>query len=196
MGGHAPPIRGRAARRDAVRQSLALRDQPWTANLALTRGRCRRCPSRWAVTRLTLTFTQTERVTRYATLECAHCGHTWRRVAPTLAPGLHGEQRVRLTIVEPGSGRTIVRTVRGRVIAQGEDIVTTNDVTLADVDEAVRAWRKRSGDNLTRRAIAQAKRAAEEAAAVARGRELRERWAERDAARAAEEAAAEAREVA
>ena len=192
----APPGHRRGSARDALRQSLALRDVPWSANLALTRGKCRKCGSRYAVTRLTFTLTGPLRVERYATLECAHCAHTWRRIQPTLAPGLHGEQRARLSIVEPGSGRTIVRTVRGRVIATGEDTVTTPDVTLAELDDAVRAWRKRSGDNLTRRAIAQAKRAADDAAAIARGAILRAAWDARDAERAADEAAALAREVA
>jgi hypothetical protein len=191
-----PPRHRRGSARDALARSIALRDIPWNANLALTRGKCRKCGSRYAVTRLTFTLTDPKRVERYATLECAHCAHTWRRVQPTLAPGLHGEQRARLTIVEPGSGRTIVRTVRGRIIAQGEDIVTTRDVTLAELDDAVRAWRKRSGDNLTRRAVAQQKRAAEDAAAIARGAILRAKWDARDAERAAEEAAAQAREAA
>jgi hypothetical protein len=196
MAAHPPPRHRRGMARDALAQSIALRDIPWNANLALTHGKCRKCGSRYAVTRLTFTLTDPQRVERYATLECAHCGHTWRRVKPDLAPGLHGEQRARITIVEPGSGRTIVRTVRGRIIAHGEDTVTTPDVTLAELDDAVRAWRKRSGDNLTRRAIAQVKRAADEAAAVARGTILRAQWAERDAARLADEAAAAAREAA
>jgi hypothetical protein len=192
----APPRHRRGSARDALARSLALRDIPWNANLALTRGKCRKCGSRYAVTRLTFTLTDPKRVERYATLECAHCAHTWRRVKPDLAPGLHGEQRARLTIVEPGAGRTTVRTVRGRIIAHGEDTVTTCDVTLAELDDAVRAWRKRSGDNLTRRAIAQQRKADAEAPLRARMAERMAEWAARDAAAAADEAAAQAREVA
>lgn len=192
----APPRHRRGAARDALRRSLALRDIPWNANLALTRGKCRKCGSRYAVTRLTLTLTDPKRVERYATLECAHCAHTWRRIRPDLAPGLHGEQRARLTIVEPGAGRTIVRTVRGRIIAHGEDTTTTHDVTLAELDDAVRAWRKRSGDNLERRALAQRRKVDAEADLRARMAVRITQWAERDAARAAEEAAAAAREAA
>lgn len=188
----APPRHRRGSARDALARSLALRDIPWSANLALTRGKCRKCGGRYAVTRLTFTLTDPKRVERYATLECAHCAHTWRRVKPDLAPGLHGEQRARLTIVEPGSGRTTVRTVRGRIIAHGEDTTTTSDITLAELDDAVRAWRKRSGDNLTRRAIAQQRKAAADGAARERMAALLAQWAERDA----EEAAALAREVA
>src|SRR5512146_79611 len=90
-----------ALKRRAARDSGLAR---WEADLRLVRGRClaRRCRSRWGVVRVSLDFRDASGVDRLATVECAACSRTWRRVHPPALRNADGTQAVRLTLVLPG----------------------------------------------------------------------------------------------
>ena len=191
-----PTLSRRAAQRAAVRNSPNLAPIRYTADLALRKGKCRACGNRWAAVRITLDLTSYMMQERIAQLECARCGHVWRRVAATMPVSRAGVQRVRLTILEPASGRVIRRTGRGRIVATGEDVATLTDATLGEADDAVRAWRARVDATLARRERAAERRAAADLILRERMAARMAQWAERDAARAADEAAALAREAA
>jgi hypothetical protein len=69
---------------------------------------------------------------------------------------------------------------RGRWHAEGSDAEVLADATLADVDEATRAWRERADKATRTRLRAREKRDAAEVEAVAKSRALMARLAERD----------------
>lgn len=168
----------------------------YAADLDMVRGRClaRRCGSRWAVTRVSLDF-RAEVIDRYATLECALCGRTWRRCR---VPGLRskaGYQAVRLSLIVPAKVKRWKS--RGTWHREGDDALVIRNADLGDLDEAASnhaVLANRKADARARRA---AKKAAAEAESAIETRDWLARMAERDAQRAAEaaeEAAAALRE--
>lgn len=184
----------RSARRTAARTAgLPL----WAADLRTVRGRClrRKCGNRWAVVRVSLDFRDPERVDRVATLECAACGRTWRRVtAPPLRTPDGTAQAVRLTLILPSAARRWYS--RGRWHREGDDGLVLRDADLADLDEAATAHRARQDARINRRERARAARAEAEAEAITRTSDLLARLAARDAAEREAEAAAAARDAA
>lgn len=164
-------------------------------DLRAIRGKCRKrgCPSRWGVVRVSLDFREAEAVDRIATLECALCGRTWRRVRVPALTSPKGYQAVRLTLILPAAMHRWY--ARGRWHAEGEDAVVIREANLGDLDEAARAHRAKADAAATRKAKARAK--AEAQALVDHERTLATlaRLAELDRARAAEESEAASRDL-
>lgn len=172
-------------------QRRAAKLPAYLAEFRLTRGRCRRarCKSRYAVTRVSVDFTNRAAVERLAVLECAACGHVWRRIRP---PRLGEYQSVRLSLILPAESRRWY--ARGRWHVTGSDAVTVREATQADLMAAAEDWRKRNGQYEAARARARAKRAEANREATERTAALLDQLAAQDAQRAADEAAAAARE--
>lgn len=182
-----------ALKRRAARDSGLAR---WEADLRLVRGRCRarRCESRWGVVRVSLDFRDAAGVDRLATVECAACGRTWRRVRATMPlRNADGTQAVRLTLVLPGDVRRWHS--RGTWHREGDDPVL-RDASLGDADEAATAHRARMDARAAAKVRAAERKAAQEAADHEATMALLARWAERRAAHEAEEAAARERDAA
>lgn len=182
-----------ALKRRAARDSGLAR---WEADLRLVRGRClaRRCRSRWGVIRVSLDFRDPSGVDRLATVECAACGRTWRRVRATVPlRNADGTQAVRLTLILPGEVNRW--RSRGTWHREGDDPVLRN-ASLGDADEAASAHRARMDTRARAKAAAAARKAEREAADHEATMALLARWHERDAERAAEEAAARERDAA
>lgn len=182
-------------RRQAVKAACHQAGIPlYAADLITVRGKClgRRCTSRWAVVRVSLDFTG-DRVDRMATLECAACGRTWRRIAVPRLRSDAGYQATRLTVILPSNGLKRWRS-RGRWMREGDDSSVLVNADLGDVDEAATAHSERLGRKLDAIARRKAREAAETAALMARYREIEAAAAARRAEREAEEAAALARE--
>ena len=183
-------------RRAAFRAACRLSGLPlYAADLALSRGRClaRRCGSRWAVTRVSLDF-RAESVDRIATLECAICGRTWRRVRVPALRSKAGYQSVRLTLIVPAKVRRW--RSRGTWHREGDDAAIIRNADLGDLDEIASAHAKRADRLADLRAARKAKREAESATVAAETREWLDRMHARDAEREAEESAAAARDAA
>lgn len=184
------------ARRTCIRTAARSAGLPlYMADLATTRGRCRkrRCPSRWAITRVSIDF-RAERVDRIATTECTLCGRTWRRVSVPALRSAAGYQAVKLTILLPSSVHRW--RSRGRWHRQGEDALIVRDADLGDLDEAATTHGIRADRLADSRARRTAAAAAIESERHAATMTLLARLAERDAERAAAERAASEREVA
>jgi hypothetical protein len=164
------------------------------------RGRCRGgtkrkpCPSRWAIPRVSLDFRDPARVDRLATLECAVCGRTWRRIAPIAIRSREGYQSALLTVIVSATAHRWYS--RGTWHREGDDAQVVVDARLDDVDEAVSRNDRAMALRAERAARARARREAADLEAVAR---LRATLASMDARRADEaraEAEAQAREAA
>lgn len=188
-----PPV---SARRSAVRAACRAGGLPrWSADIRTVRGRClrRRCRSRWGVVRVSLDFTG-ERVDRLATVECATCGRTWRRITPPPIRSEAGYQAVRLTLILPANARRWYS--RGRWHREGDTAEVLGEADLGDLDEATRAHALRSDRAILAREARKAKREADEAEAHEATMALLARIEARREAEAEAEAAAAAREVA
>lgn len=174
-----------------VRRELEL--PAYLADFRLVPGQCRkrRCKSRYGVIRLSLDFTSRERVDRFATVECAACGHTWRRCRE---PRLAEYQTTRLTLILPSSQRRWY--ARGRWHVQGTDAIVLRDATQLDLMAAFDDWRVRNGQYLDSRARAKAKREAADLEARERAAVTMAKLAELDAERERQEQEAEARDAA
>lgn len=174
-----------------VRRELEL--PAYLTDFRLIPGHCRkrRCRSRFGIVRVSLDFTSRERVDQLATVECAACGHTWRRVK---VPRLAEYQTTRLTLILPSEQRRWY--ARGRWHVQGDDAVVLRDATQSDLMDAYTDWRTRNGQLLASRERARAKREEADREATERARATMAKLAERDAERAREEAEAAAREAA
>jgi hypothetical protein len=172
-------------RRAAIRACARTSSVPWAMDARPIRGHClgrvkrRPCGSRWGIVRVSLDFRDSREVSRFAVVECASCGRVWRAIRP---PRLHarGLQRVRLTLILPPADPARRWYARGRWHAEGSDAEVLADATLADVDEATRAWRERADKATRTRLRAREKRDAAEVEAVAKSRALMARLAERD----------------
>lgn len=188
----ASTMRRRAAFVAACRRT----GQPaYALNLRMTRGRClaKRCGSRWAVVRVSLDFRMFP-VDRYATLECAVCGRTWRRCAvPAITVG--GYQAVRLTLIVPAAGLRRWKS-RGVWHREGTDSHVIADADIGDLDEAARAHRARAERKADAAARAAARKAEKAAALHAETMAWLDSMHAREAARAQEEAEAAARDAA
>lgn len=163
----------------------------YLADFRLTKGRClrKRCASRYAVTRLTIDLRSRERIDRTATLECATCGHTWRR---TRVPRIGEYQSTLLTLILPGDERRWY--ARGRWHREGDDAVVIRDATQLELMGAEGDWKVRNGQYLDARARVAIRKAEAERVQHEATMDLLARLAARDAERAAEEAAAIDRE--
>ncbi|HEY6057204.1 MAG TPA: hypothetical protein VIV06_04190 [Candidatus Limnocylindrales bacterium] len=157
----------------------------------LPSGRRRRCDSRYAIVRVSVDLTDARRIDKLATVECASCGHTWRRCRVPALTAPNGDQLVRLSLVVPAEVRRWY--ARGRWHAEGETGVI-REATVADYIAALADWRTRFGRVEAARLRAAERKAAEERAAHERMADLLAKLAEHDAQREAEERAAEARE--
>jgi hypothetical protein len=191
-----PPAPAVIRRRGALR--AASRNTPnvprYALNLAVRRGHCRKCGSRYATIRLVLDFTAVRAIERTATLECVSCGHTWHRVSPDMPVQVGGILRVRLALLVPAK---VTRWhSRGTWHVEGSETALLTDAELADLDSAHDEWSRRNAAYWRARDRVTAKREALRAAEAAHTTDMLARWAERDAERAAEEAAAAAREAA
>lgn len=174
-----------------TRARLAAKIPAYLANFKLHRGRCRAkgCTSRYGVVRLSIDTRSRERIDRIATLECASCGRTWRRITP---PALSEYQSTRLTLILPGEERRWY--ARGRWHREGDDAVVLPDASQLELMAASDDWRKRNEQLLEARDRVKRRKAAEEAASIAATRATLARLAAIDEERAAEEAAARKRE--
>lgn len=189
----------RAARRKVARDAGV---PYYSADFAPVRGRCLRptrrgvCGSRYGIVRVSIDLTSRATVDRLATVECAVCGHTWRRVAPPeRVTSREGYQSVRLTIIVPGADRVnYSRATHKRTVEAGACVMT--GATIPDLMAAMDDWRRRNGQYLATRERAAARKVEADTEARRRMAARLAQWAERDAERAADEAAAQAREVA
>lgn len=187
----------RKARRGPSRQAL-LRQQlreaglaPYAAELSIRRGKCFKCRGRFSVVRVTFDYTSAKAIGSFAHVECARCHHVWYR---TSVPKLGEYQSVRLTLILPSVQQRWF--ARGRWHVEGEDAIVLKDATWPDLMDAGADWRKRNTRYESAIARRKAAKAAKDAEAVARARDL---WAAIDARRAAEaeaEREAAAREAA
>lgn len=159
----APPTRRQVARAAAD----AIAGLPsWQADLTTVRGRCTaragrgRCPSRYALIRQTIDLRSAREVARYTTLECARCGHVWRRVNDARCrQGPSTGQRCVITLILPGGDRERWYA-RGRWHAAGTDGIEVRNATRAQLDDAARDWRERNARYLTTQARATERRQA------------------------------------
>lgn len=183
--------RGPSAQSCRSRSRKAAAIPAYLAEFRLTKGRClaRKCSSRWAVTRVSIDLRDRSRVDRVATLECAACGHVWRRVTP---PRLTEYQSTRLTLILPGDEHRWY--ARGRWHREGEDAVTLPDASQAELMGAMGDWRKRNEHLLAAKARLADKKRASETALLAHTTDLLTRLAQLDDDRRADEAAATERE--
>ena len=189
----------RAARRKVARDAgIPL----YGADFAPIRGRCLRpvrrgvCGSRYGIVRVSIDFTFRDRIDRLATVECAVCGHVWRRVhPPERVTSREGYQSVRLTLIVPGDDRVnYSRATRKRTVVSGACVMT--GASIADLMAATDDWRERNALYLATRERAAARKAEADTEARRRMAARLAQWAERDAENAAAEAAAAAREEA
>ncbi len=176
-----------------IAASLARRVTAGAVSPAIVHGACYKCGNEWAAARVTLNFTSVVRFTRYATAECARCGHTWARIAadPARLPVQTGGcQRVRLTLILPAD---TLRTwhAHGTWHRSGDEETALRDASLADLETALRDWRKRQLAYAQRKEKAAVKAATQKHLDLAVMQSLYAKWRERDA----EEAAARAREA-
>lgn len=194
---------GAAVSRRAARRKVA-RDAGvpyYAADFAPVRGRCLRpvrrgvCGSRYGIVRVSIDLRSRDRVDRLATVECAVCGHTWRRVRPPeRVTSRDGYQSVRLTLILPAAdGVHYSRATRKRTTSDGA--VTLTNATIPDLIAATEDWRKRNAVLLAARERLARRKAEAEAVQRERTAALFARIAEREAEIAAEEAAAAAREA-
>lgn len=188
-------------RRSAIRTATAAAGiAQWSSDIRPTRGKClgrvkrRPCGSRWGVVRVSLDFRDPARVDRLATLECASCGRTWRRVKAPAVRSLAGYQSVRLTVILPATAKRWYS--RGVWHVDGTDAAILRDADLGDVDDAARAHSAHANARLASRAAARDKREASDREATTRLMGIVAAADARRAADAAEEAAAAAREAA
>lgn len=194
---HADTLDRRASMR-AVASSLARGTAPGATDPALVHGRCYRCGNEWAAVRVTLNLLSVARLERYATAECARCGHAWRRLdanPATMPVHIAGNQRVRLTLILPSESLRLWHA-HGAWHRQGDESVSVVDASLADLETAWRAYEKRRAAYAASRAKAAARREAERQADHEKTMALLDRLAARDAARKAAEAEAAARDAA
>lgn len=188
----------RSAIGSAVREAGIPR---WASDIRPVRGRCRAkvkrrpCGSRWAIPRVSLDFRDPDRIDRLATLECASCGHVWRRISDgTAVRSREGYQAAYITLILPAVARRWHS--RGVWHREGDDALVLRNADVADLDEAVDAHRARLANRIDARNRARAKREAEDMVAIQRGREALARLDALQAEREADEAAALAREAA
>lgn len=186
-------------RRAAMRAAADRGRMPiWSSDVQPVRGYCRGgtkrkpCKSRWGVTRLSLDFTDPTRIDRLATVECASCGRTWRRVPAIPARSAEGYLQVLLTLILPASAKRWYS--HGTWHRVGDDAQVLRNATVADLDEAVDRHNIRAAKRADATARRKAAKEADDLAQRESARALFARLAERDAERAAEEAAAQARE--
>lgn len=168
----------------------------YASDIRPVRGKCRkgRCRSRWGVVRLTIDFRDPRRVDRFATLECAVCGHVWRRVSDgTAITSREGYQAVRLTLILPGSVNRWYS--RGHWHREGDDAVILREADIGDLDEAARDHRKREDRLAATRQRAADRKAASDREAHERAMALLDRLHAMDAERAEAEAAARERDA-
>ena len=175
------------------RATVAAGVPEYQSDIRPVRGKCRkgRCRSRWGVVRVSIDFRDRETVDRIATVECALCGHVWRRVSVPRLTSSAGYQSVRLTLILPA---TVNRWfARGRWHAEGEDAVVLREATIGDLDEAARNHAAGADRIAARKAAAKAKREAEDVAQHERTMDLLARLAAMDAERAAADREADSR---
>lgn len=143
------PSRSAVARGLARRVGVALEQTDFRAGLR--RGRCaqRRCPSRFAIVRVTIDLRDPTRQDHSATLECALCGRTWTRApVPDLRLSGGRQPRVLLTIHAPpprGESRRTYRTTRGALRVVGTDSRTIVNASYRDLEIALEDWQRRGG---------------------------------------------------
>ena len=176
----------RAARRKVARDAGV---PYYGADFAPIRGRCLRpvrrgvCGSRYGIIRVSIDLTFRDRIDRLATVECAVCGHTWRRVRPPeRVTSREGYQSVRLTLIVPGADRVnYSRATRKRTVDDGACVMPR--ATIADLIAATDDWRERNAKYLATRERAAARKAEADAEARRRMADRLAKWAERDAER-------------
>lgn len=188
----------RAARRKVARDA----EVPYySADFAPVRGRCLRpirhgvCGSRYGIVRVSIDFTSRAAVDKLATVECAVCAHTWRRVrVPDHLTSPAGYQRVRLTIIVPAADRVnYSRATRKRTVSDGTAVLPA--ATIPDLMAAMDDWRVRNAQLTASRERLAARKAAADAEIRSRMALRLAQWAERDRENAEAEAAAAAREA-
>lgn len=185
--------RTRGPSREALtnRQRIRAGIPAYLSDFRLVPGSCakRRCRSRYGVVRLSIDMTSRERCETLATIECADCGRTWRRIR---APRLTEYQRTRLTLILPGDQRRWYS--RGHWHTEGHDAFVIRDATQLELMAAQDDWRTRNAQYLDAKSRAKRRREDAEREQHAHAADLLARLAAMDAARAAEEAAATDRE--
>lgn len=191
-------------RRSAIRAATRGAGIPqWSSDIRPVRGHCKGgtkrkpCPSRWAVVRVSIDFRDASRLDRLATLECARCGRTWRRISAPPIRSEAGYQAVRLTLILPATAKRWYS--RGHWHRTGDDALVLRDADLSEASDAIRDYRKRQDARYASRERSKVKREAEDAAATASFQATLARLDERDARereQAAEEQAAREREAA
>lgn len=180
------------ARRSLLaRQRRAAGIPRYSADFRLIRGACAkpRCGSRLGVVRMSIDYTSRKDREVMATIECAKCGRTWRRIKP---PKLGEYQSVRLTLLLPGDQRRWF--ARGRYHVTGTDHVEITEGTWPDLLEAEAQWRKRNDAYTSSVAKAKATKEAKAAAERLETAAWLARMGEKRAERDREEAEAAARE--
>lgn len=186
-------------RRGAIRAAELGSGVPgYMADFRPVRGRCRGgtkrkpCPSRWGVVRVSLDFRDAHaEVDRLATIECAQCGRTWRRISP---PSMHQYQRVHLTIIAPA---TLTRWYRrGTWHRLGSDGLVVREASMADVSTAAEDHKARRLALASKVAAAKERKADAERKAHEATMDLLARIHDREDAEREAEAEAQAREVA
>lgn len=186
----------RVKRRSAYHRATIAAGLPtYASDMRPVRGRClrKRCGARWGVIRVSLDF-RAEMVDRYATIECAACGRTWRRTRVPPITSAAGYQAVRLTLILPATMHRWY--ARGRWHAEGDDAIVLREATIGDLDEAARTHRAKSDKAADRRAALRAKREAADRELHERSMATLARLAAYDAENAQAEAEAAAREAA
>jgi len=173
-----------------IRRELHL--PAYLAEFRLVPGVCRkrRCKSRFGVTRVSIDYRDRNRFDLLATVECASCGHTWRRTRP---PKLGAYQHCRLTLILPNAQRRYYARKRWHV--EGADAVVIRDATWSELMTAAEAWRGRNRIREAARARLAARKAEAERVTHEATMDLLARIRARDEERKAEEAEAAAREV-
>lgn len=173
----------------------------YAADMRPVRGRCLArkrkavCGNRWGIVRVSIDMTDRASTDSLATVECALCGHTWRRCkVPERLTSHAGYQAVRLSLILPAAQRRWY--ARGRYHVTGEDAVTIPEATIPDYMAARDDWHVRNGTYAESRRKAALRKAEAEAEARASTAALIARLAERDAERDTAEAEAEARDAA
>lgn len=173
-----------------IRRELKL--PAYLADFRLVRGRCRRkrCKSTYGVYRLSVDYRDRDRMDTLTTVECAHCGRTWRRASQ---PRLGEYQRTRITLILPKRQRRWFARKRWHV--EGDDAVVITDATQSDLMAASEDWHRRHDRRADAIARVKARKAAADAADHAATMDLLARLAARDAERAEAEREAASREA-
>jgi hypothetical protein len=175
----------------AAKQRRELELPAYLADFRLIPGICRRrrCKSRYGVVRLSLDYRDRDRIDRFATVECAACGKTWRR---TREPRLGEYQSCRLTLILPHAQRRYYARKRWHV--EGDDAIVIRDATQSDLMAASGDWHARNERRQAARVRLAERKAAAERETNAHTVDLLARLAAWDAEHAAAESEAASRD--